>query len=77
MFPFEKYNVQSWVIEVQPDHVGAHYNLGVALDDMGDRPGAVVQASAERWCDAFEWRGHSNLVCSHVPEFVRALPMKT
>lgn len=39
---------------------------------QGDR-GGIAQASAERWCDAFEWRGHSNLVCAHEAHLVDAL----
>lgn len=40
---------------------------------QGDRAGSIAQASAERWCDSFEWRGHSNLVCSHLAQLVNAL----
>jgi len=35
--------------------------------------GALAQASGAAWCDAFEIRVHSNLVCSHVPAIVDAL----
>jgi hypothetical protein len=37
--------------------------------DSGD----LAQASGDRWCDAFEWRGHSNLVCAHAPRLIQAL----
>ena len=39
---------------------------------QGDR-GALAQASGARWCDDFEWRGHSNLVCSHLGPLISAL----
>lgn len=35
--------------------------------------GALAQASGDSWCDAFEFRVHSNLVCSHVPALIEAL----
>ena len=35
--------------------------------------GDLAQASGAKWCDVFEWRGHSNLVCSHLPRVVDAL----
>ena len=35
--------------------------------------GALAQASGAAWCDAFEIRRHSNLVCSHLPTIVDAL----
>ena len=39
---------------------------------QGDR-GGLAEASGERWCDSFEWRGHSNIVCSHLQPLVRAM----
>ena len=39
---------------------------------QGER-GAVAQASGERWCNRFEWRGHSNLVCSHLTSLIDEL----
>lgn len=47
-------------------------SYGFACFWQGAR-GAIAEASGGAWCDAFEFRAHSNLVCSHVPHLVRLL----
>ena len=45
---------------------------GYACFWQGDR-GGLAEAGGARWCDAYEWRGHSNLVCAWRAEMVSAL----
>ena len=35
--------------------------------------GQLAQASGGAWCNSFEWRGHSNLVCAHRADLIEAL----
>ena len=80
LLEFEYHKVGMWASSRPPSD---RRDLRVTLNQLasygytcfwqGDGVGAIAQASAERWCDSFEWRGHSNLVCSHLPELVSAL----
>ena len=45
---------------------------GYACFWQGDK-GGLAEAGANRWCDGFEFRGHSNLVCSHREDVIGAL----
>lgn len=40
---------------------------------QGAERGALAEASGGRWCDSFEFREHSNLMCSHLEPLVVAL----
>ena len=39
---------------------------------QGDK-GSLAAASGASWCDAFEFRAHSNLVCAHDAQILAAM----
>jgi FkbM family methyltransferase len=79
LLEFEYHSKGLWAADQPPcdrrDLKGALERLsrrGYTCFWQGDR-GTLAQATGEGWCDEFEWRGHSNLVCAHGSRIVGRL----
>jgi len=79
LLEFEYHSKGMWAASQPP---ADRRDLAVVLRDLnafgytcfwqGDG-GGLAQASGAAWCPSFEWRGHSNLVCSHLDRIIDAL----